>query len=708
MKDTYQFQAEINQLLSLIINTFYSDNEIAVRELIANASDALDKYRFGRDVGGDYDIRLCVDKEHNTLTIEDNGLGMTKSDLVNNLGIIAKSGTKAFIEKLKDSKKVSMIGQFGVGFYSSFLIANKVTVFTKHDDDVEYEWESDASGSFTIATVETPTLTRGTKICLHLKENSEFVNTDKIKEVINKHANFITYPIKLQIERWIEAEKEICQEELGNDESSIKKDVESDIAKLDKTDVVIEDITSEEQEDVKIAPEKVLTKEWEIQNNTNPIWIRRSEDITDEEYGEFYKKISNDWDTYLYKSHFHIEGGVDIRGVLYIPKRPTSFDKNNKRRIKLYVKRVFICDLDAEFIPEWMQFVTGIVDSDDLPINISREMLQKSNTLTMIKKNICKKIYDMIETGLTDDDIPPETKAEFWSQYSKHIKLGIHENDKFKEKLVKLLRFNSTTHNFTSFDEYKSRATDEQKEIYYLVGENEKKLKESPFIESLMADNKEVILLCEPIDEYLMQSMQDYGGMKLTSCAKTNSNFNVNNQEEFVKLIEKIKIILANDIENVLVSTRLGKSPCCVVSGQFGWTANMQRIVNAQALGDSTMNGFMQPKKTLEINPSNPIIRKLNEHVLSELFNENVFNSTVAILYNTALVSSGFTIDDPHHFADIMYNILETIPLNCTNLDSALPSCISTGESPDAYDSSDDVCSDKATCNENSDSTCPE
>ena len=680
MKDTYEFQAEINQLLSLIINAFYSDSEIAVRELIANASDALDRFRFGNDTNQEeFDIKLQIDKEKNTLTIEDNGIGMTKTDLINNLGIIAKSGTKAFVEKLQNNSKVSMIGQFGVGFYASFLIANKVTVLTKHDDDIEYEWESDASGSFTITTIESPTLKRGTKICLHLKEDSEFSNSMKITEIIKKHASFITYPIKLQVERWVDKESTPDDHTPDNhtpDDSTLDDNIpdnstpdepsknEKNSVPDKEAEIVIEDITNEDNTKPETNPEKVLITEWEVQNDTKPVWIKNANDVSDEEYQSFYKQFSNDWDTYLHKLHFHIEGAADIRGLLFIPKRAPTFDKERKSRIKLYVKRVFVCDLDVEFIPEWMQFAIGVIDSEDLPINISREMLQKSSTLNLIKKNISKKIYEMIESVLSNDDTAHEqTKQDFWSQYSKCIKIGIHENDKYKDKLVKLIRFNTTKATFTTFDEYISRAPEDQKDIFYLVGENEHKLKTSPFIESLTDSGKEVILFSEPIDEYLMQAMRNVEDKNLVSCAKVNSHFK-KEDADFDGFLEKCKTHLEGSIQDIVLSARLEKSPCCIVSQEFGWTANMQRIMNAQALGgDQAMNSFLQPKKTLEINPSHPIVCNLKDHFLSDSFDEDSFKENLTILYNTALISSGFSIDDPEKFSTIMYSHLENNPL---------------------------------------------
>lgn len=685
MKDTYEFQAEINQLLSLIINTFYSDSEVAIRELIANSSDAIDKYRFGRDVHEEFDIKLALDEEHSILSIEDNGIGMTKTDLINNLGVIAKSGTKAFIENLKE-KKIGMIGQFGVGFYSSFLIAHKVTVVTKHDDDVELEWESDASGSFSISTVENSSIQRGTRILLHLKQDSEFSNLGKIKAIIKKHANFITYPIKVQIEKLID--KEESDEEnsdvngsdvqVGTDQGEIdnKENHEGDTTDISgdgQSGVTVEDITKEPA--VNKKSEKVQVKEWEVQNEIKPIWIRKKDDVSEDEYASFYKQLSNDWDSHLHKAHFHIEGAADLNGLLYIPKKPPPFDKEKKSRIKLYVKRVFVCELDKEFVPEWMQFVTGVIDSEDLPINISREMLQKSNTLTIIKKNIRKKIFDMIEDVLTNDG-SDEIKIQFWSNYSKFIKLGIHENDKFKDKLLKLLRFNTTTHNFTSLDEYISRTPEDQKEVFYLVGENEKQLKSSPFIENLVSSGTEVALFSEPIDEYVMQSVREYESMKFVSCSKTHSCFKDQNENtDFSPLLEKIKTVLANNIENVVVSTRLENSPSCIVSGEFGWTANMQRIMNAQALGDHTMNSFMQPKKTMEINPSHSIIIKLNDTINSSDFEEDKVNGAINILYNTALLNSGFSIDNAQEFSNVLYLVLEQSLSSKTQTDTPTPAC---------------------------------
>jgi len=612
-RETMGFQTEVKQLLQLMIHSLYSNREIFLRELVSNASDACDKLRFeGLHNDALYEndselaIRIGYDKEARTLTIADNGIGMNRDDVINNLGTIAKSGTREFFGKLSgdQQKDANLIGQFGVGFYSAFIVANKVTVVTRRageNADQGVRWESDGGGEFDIEMVEKAT--RGTEITLHLREDQDDLLAGyKLREIIKKYSNHIVQPILMQKEEWKEGKYETLDED-------------------------------------------------ETVNQATALWTQSKNDISEAQYQEFYKHVGHDYDDPLAWSHAKVEGRQEYTQLLYIPKHAPFdlWDRNARHGIKLYVRRVFIMDDAEQLMPLYLRFVRGVVDSADLPLNVSREILQESKDIEAIRKGCTGKVLALLADMAEKE---PEKYATFWKEFGKVLKEGVGEDFANKDKIAGLLRFASTkadtNEETVSFKDYIARMKDGQDKIYYVTAETFNAAKNSPHLEVFRKKGIEVLLLSDRVDEWALSYLTEFEGMQLASVAKGGLDLGAledaaekqeqeKQADELKPLLDKIKASLADKVKEVRVTHRLTDSPACLVADANDMSANLARMLKAAG-----QNAPMS-QPILEINPTHPVVLRLKGE-------EQRFDDWAAVLFDQALLAEGGQLDDPASF----------------------------------------------------------
>ncbi|KAG0632011.1 hypothetical protein M758_1G297800 [Ceratodon purpureus] len=660
--EKFEYQAEVTRLLDLIVNSLYSHKEVFLRELVSNASDALDKLRFLSvtdpklmEPNPNLEIRIKSDKDAGTITLMDTGIGMTREELVESLGTIAQSGTAKFMKALKESKDNkssdnNLIGQFGVGFYSAFLVADKVTVSTKSSkSDKQFVWEGQAdTSSYTIReeTDAEKMVPRGTVITLHLKEDEKFEYADaiRIENLVKNYSQFISFPIYT----WQEKSRE--------------KEVEEE---ADETEESGDDTPKEKKK--KTITEKYW--DWELVNETKPIWLRNAKEVAKEDYNTFYKSTFKEFIDPQAYTHFSTEGEIEFKSLLYIPgMAPFNSEdmlSGKTKNIRLYVKRVFISDeFDGELFPRYLGFVKGVVDSNDLPLNVSREILQESRIVRIMKKRLVRKTFDMVEEISNREN--KEDYKQFWSSYGKNMKLGCIEDTANHKRLAPLLRFNSSKNEeeMISLDQYVESMKEDQKAIYYLAADTIKSAKSAPFLEELVKKDIDVLFLVEPIDEVAITNLQSYKDKKFVDISKEDLELGDVDEEkekeiekEYRLLCDWMKQNLGDKVAKVAVSKRISSSPCVLVSGKFGWSANMERIMKAQTLGDTTQMEFMKGRRILEINPSHPIIQDLN-FACKDTPRSSRAQAMVNLLYETALLSSGFTPDNPAEFGARVYEMM--------------------------------------------------
>ena len=632
----HSFEAEVAQLLHLVTHSLYSNADIFVRELVSNASDACDKLRFEGNQNdalyeGDSElrIRIDIDKDAKTISFIDNGIGMNEADAVEHLGTIAKSGTKAFLEKLSDAQKQdgNLIGQFGVGFYSGFIVADTITVESRKAGEPASQgvrWVSDGTGEFTTETIEKPT--RGTTVILHITdEHSEYLDRQKIKSLVNKYSDHISLPIQMRKEVWQE-------EELTEAQKTANSEAGGETAKGEMP-----------------QGQMITTDEWETINQANALWTRSPSEITDEEYKEFYKNLTYDYDEPLTWTHNRVEGRLQYTQLLYIPKKAPFdlYQREQKHGLKLYVKRVFIMDDAEQLLPMYLRFVKGVIDTADLPLNVSREILQESRDVKSIRDGNARRILTVLASLANSDEAEKQEKyKQFYAEFGNVLKEGLGEDQSNRDKIAKLLRYATTTDDnvVTSFDDYKGRMKDGQKAIYYLTAENLAAAKASPQLEVFKKKGIEVILMTNPVDEWAMNFMFEYDGTPLQNIAKGAVDLGdltdeaekeeaKKAEETFKPVVEKLKGVLGNRAKDVRVSNRLVDSPALLVTADGELSPQMMQMLKQMG------QPVPESKPILEVNPNHPLIQKLES--------AEQFDDLAQVIFDQALLAEGGQLEDP-------------------------------------------------------------
>jgi len=653
--ETYNFESNVSRVMDIIINSLYSNKDVFLRELISNAADACDKKRFlaltesgeGAVENDDLGIKVFPNRKDFTLTIEDSGIGMSKEDIMQNLGRIAESGTKRFMENMdsKDADAVSLIGQFGVGFYSGFLVANKMTVVTKKAGGEQLRWEAnvDALDSYTIASDDGPEIEgSGTRITLHLKDEADqYVDDIALRALIEKYSEFIAFPISLQ--REVTKPEEVPDTDKGPDS------------------------------DGTIPMKTVMTKsqEWDVVNTKKPLWLRSPRQCEQEEYTEFYKQSFGAWDEPAAQTHFSVEGNVDFKALLYLPSEvPYELTRDmfaaSARSLRLYVKRVFINDKFEDLIPRWLLFIRGVVDSNDLPLNVGREILQQSRALRIIRTRLVKKSIDMI-TDLSNNNAT--AYGDFWKNFGKYIKVGIIEDEKSRDDLTPLVRFFSSKSDekLTSLPEYVERMPEDQKYIYYAVGETRAQAAASPALEKLKKQGYEVLYVSEPIDEMTLQNIDKFNEKQITDVGKELNDLTEDEKKEKDEANEAyegmrlwMKNVLGDRITKVEVSTRLVDSPATLVQSEYGVSPNMQKYLRAQAVVESDDKGEFANifnQAVLEINPTHPIIQDLKAQQEADQESQDA-KQMAELVFNTAALAAGYALENAADYAKLVTSMM--------------------------------------------------
>ena len=675
MTETFSFDTDISALLKLIINNFYSNKDIFLRELISNASDSIDKYNHfcitnKPDNKVDNCITLIPYKDNKELHIIDTGVGMNKEELIKNIGTIANSGTKAFMEKVKDS---NLIGQFGVGFYSAFLVAKEVSIITKKIDSGYFKWTSDAGGQYVIEELTEDNLkdhihpdynlTQGTIIKCALTDEAldKYTDVNKLKSIVKEHSQYINYPIKVFIKR--EETKEVEDEEASLEEDVTVTDGTSNVDSSNLDDVTIEDVEEKPKKMKKIIE---TVKEFQLINEHKPIWTRSSNELKEEDYYGFYKSLTNDNEKpYTYK-HISGEGQIEYKGILYLPKKIKNnvFERGVKQNnIKLYVRKVFVSDNSAVLCPEWLHFISGVVDTDDLPLNVSREILQENKVIKVIKKAVVKKSIDMLKSAMNDID----NYLKIYKTYQKNIKLGVYEESGDRERVSDLLMFYSANSpdKMITFDDYITSMNENQKHIYYIAGDNMDILKTSPFLDRFKKNGLDVLFMTDPVDEYMCQRLMQYkectltcitkGDIELPNTTDADKELIKKQKEEYKSLCDYIKRLYTTFSE-VKITNKVSELPCIVSSPENGFSANMEKIIKSQTLGQTDSSNAMLNKRVLEINPLHPIIKKIKN--INDTEEYNSLRDLLDLVINSALLYSGYQIIKPVDFSKKVLNVV--------------------------------------------------